>query len=104
MLLALEVGGTEVAMLGFRQRLLDTMGVPSPPAGTRQASGPLEPLSDRERTVLRLLRGTLTNPQIAAALEISPNTLKTHLRHIYAKLNAANRRGAVENARARRLL
>lgn len=104
MLLSIELGGAEVAMLGFRQRLLDAMGVPRPRPAGANPSDLAEPLSERELTVLRLLRGTLTNPQIAATLEISPNTLKTHLRHIYTKLDAGNRRAALDKAAALGLL
>jgi LuxR family maltose regulon positive regulatory protein len=99
LLLSLELSQAEVAMLGFRQRLLDAMGVPGRIIAPIASLGPVDGLSDRELTVLRLLRGTLSNPEIAATLDISPNTLKTHLRHIYGKLGADNRRLALDRAR-----
>jgi LuxR family maltose regulon positive regulatory protein len=82
---------------------------PHPPRLVRelfQASGnyaPLrqpfyEPLSQRERDVLRLLSGDLAGPDIATALVISLNTLRTHTKHIYAKLGVTNRRAAVRRA------
>ncbi len=57
-------------------------------------------LSGREMGVLRLLPTALSNTEIAAELYISNNTLKTHLRRIYRKLDASNRMTAVERARA----
>jgi LuxR family transcriptional regulator, maltose regulon positive regulatory protein len=52
-------------------------------------------LTEREVAVLRLLRGSLTLPEIAAELELSPDTIKTHTRVIYRKLGVHNRREAV---------
>jgi ATP/maltotriose-dependent transcriptional regulator MalT len=52
-------------------------------------------LTEREMAVLRLLRGSLTLPEIAAELELSPETIKTHTRVIYRKLGVHNRRDAV---------
>ncbi len=59
----------------------------------------LEPLSDRERAVLRYLPTMMTNSEIAAELFLSVNTVKTHLRSIYRKLGTTRRRDAVECAR-----
>ncbi len=58
----------------------------------------IEPLTDREREVLNLLPTRLTNAEMAAQLYVSVNTLKTHVRHIYVKLNADGRDEAVERA------
>lgn len=52
-------------------------------------------LTEREIAVLRLLRGSLTLPEIAAELELSPNTIKTHTRTMYRKLGVHNRRDAI---------
>src|SRR5262249_4037046 len=49
-------------------------------------TSPLEPLTEREVTVLRLLRGTLSLREIGQELHLSPNTIKTHTRVIYRKL------------------
>lgn len=58
-----------------------------------------EPLSEREEEVLRLLAAGLTNREIAAALFISPETVKKHTGSIYAKLDVGNRTAAVARSR-----
>ena len=65
---------------------------------------PLEPLSDSEIRVLRYLPTNLTAPEIAAELYVSTNTVKTHMRNLYAKLGTHRRPEAVERARALGLL
>jgi len=68
-------------------------GVPSSPE-----------LTDRERAVLRLLPGPLRREEIAAALDVSVNTAKTHLAALYAKLGVSTRSDAVARARQLGLL
>lgn len=58
----------------------------------------LEQLTPREREIAGLLLQGYTNKQIAAALDISENTMKTHSRRIYAKLNVANKRELMQLA------
>jgi LuxR family maltose regulon positive regulatory protein len=58
----------------------------------------LDPLSERELDVLRLLDSDLRGPDIARELSVSVNTVRTHIRHIYAKLGATTRREAVHTA------
>jgi LuxR family maltose regulon positive regulatory protein len=58
----------------------------------------LDPLSDRELEVLRLLDTPMSVPEIARELFVSPNTLRTHTRHIFTKLEVNNRRTAVHRA------
>ena len=72
-----------------------------PPAGPRP---PLEPLSDSEIRVLRYLPTNLTAPQIASELYVSHNTVRTHMRHLYAKLGTHRRAETVARARALGLL
>jgi LuxR family maltose regulon positive regulatory protein len=74
---------------------------PAPPAGP---SPPLEPLSDSEIRVLRYLPTNLSAPQIASELYVSHNTVRTHMRHLYAKLGTHRRFEAVERGRALGLL
>jgi LuxR family maltose regulon positive regulatory protein len=72
-------------------------------ARTRQ-EGLIEPLTDREFAILRLLPAPASLRQLAAELFIAPNTLKTHLRAIYRKLGAESREEAVIRARERGLI
>jgi LuxR family transcriptional regulator, maltose regulon positive regulatory protein len=68
---------------------------PAPPAG---------PLSPGELRVLRYLPTNLSRPQIAGELSVSLNTVSTHVRSIYAKLQVSDRSAAVQRARELRLL
>jgi LuxR family maltose regulon positive regulatory protein len=63
-----------------------------------QKSDMIEPLSERELEVLRLLRSELSGPEIAQQLIISLHTLRTHTNNIYNKLGVNNRRAAVRRA------
>jgi LuxR family maltose regulon positive regulatory protein len=63
-----------------------------------------EPLSRQELEVLRMLGAGYANAEIGRALFISPNTVKTHLRHVYEKLGVKTRSAAVSRAAALRLL
>jgi len=74
---------------------------PAPSAGPPP---PLEPLSDSEIRVLRYLPTNLSAPQIASELHVSHNTVRTHMRHLYAKLGTHRRFEAVERGRALGLL
>ncbi len=60
--------------------------------------GLIEPLSERELEVLRLLTTDLDGPAIARELVVSLNTLHTHTKNIYSKLGVNNRRAAVRRA------
>jgi LuxR family maltose regulon positive regulatory protein len=74
---------------------------PTPAAGPQP---PLGPLSDSEIRVLRYLPTNLSTPEIANELYVSPNTVKTHIRNLYAKLGTHRRAEAVAQARALGLL
>lgn len=58
----------------------------------------VEPLSDREVDVLRLLRTDLSGPEMADELAVSLNTLRTHTKNIFEKLGVNSRRAAVRRA------
>ncbi len=72
----------------------ESSGVPSPPA----QRGLVEPLSERELQVLRLLRTDLNGPDIARELTVSLNTIRSHTKSIYTKLGVNDRRAAVRRA------
>ncbi|PWR04810.1 helix-turn-helix transcriptional regulator, partial [Micromonospora acroterricola] len=72
---------------------------PAGPGGTLD-----EPLTERELTILRYLQSILSNVEIASELSLSVNTVKTHVRNIYRKLDATRRREAVRRARELRLI
>ncbi|MGH2863243.1 MAG: LuxR C-terminal-related transcriptional regulator, partial [Solirubrobacteraceae bacterium] len=75
------------------------------PAARPQDAQPLrEPLSESELRVLRYLPTNLPAPEIAAELFVSINTIRTHLRNIYAKLGVHTRAEAVKRARELGLL
>jgi len=77
------------------------------PDGRRQPSRNgrgADRLSERELAVLSYLPTMLTTAEIAAELYVSVNTVKTHLKSIYRKLDVARRRDAVHRARALHLL
>jgi LuxR family transcriptional regulator, maltose regulon positive regulatory protein len=71
----------------------------TPPAGPRLPRLPVEPLSDSEVRVLRYLPTNLTGPEIADELYVSSNTVKTHVRNLYAKLGTHHRAETVTRAR-----
>jgi LuxR family maltose regulon positive regulatory protein len=64
----------------------------------------VEPLSERELDVLRLLTTDLDGPAIARRLIVSVNTVRTHTKNIYAKLGVNSRRAAVRRAEELRIL
>jgi LuxR family maltose regulon positive regulatory protein len=59
----------------------------------------VEPLSEREQAILRYLPTMMSNQEIAGELFVSVNTVKTHLKAIYRKLDATGRREAVQRGR-----
>jgi LuxR family maltose regulon positive regulatory protein len=88
---------------GYAGRLLaalgDSLGAASPAAQVL-----VDPLTERETEVLRLVAGGLTNRQIGQELVIAVSTVKSHINHIYSKLEVKNRTQAVARARTLGLL
>ncbi len=87
----------------FVNQLLDFAGVPVPrqPAADQPL---IEPLSERELAVLRLIAAGLSNLEIAQELVIAAGTVKRHINHIYGKLGVQSRTQAIVKARELRLL
>jgi LuxR family maltose regulon positive regulatory protein len=93
----------------YSRRLLDIMTAGTPQAEPGGAGEPakepqpgvalIEPLSDRECEVLRLLSTALSVPEIAQQLSVAPSTVRTHVRVIYGKLGVHGRLEAIERAR-----
>jgi LuxR family maltose regulon positive regulatory protein len=81
---------------GYARRLL--AAVSKTEDGAPASQGMIEPLSERELDVLRLLGTDLGGPEIARELVVSLNTVRTHTKNIYAKLGVNNRRAAVRRA------
>jgi len=73
---------------------------PTPPA----MDALVEPLTERELEVLRLIAAGLSNSDIADELFIAVSTVKSHVNHIYGKLDVDNRVQAINRARALELL
>jgi LuxR family maltose regulon positive regulatory protein len=71
---------------------------------TASREAPGGALSERELEVVRLLGSELSGPEIARQLYVSANTLRTHTKHIYTKLEVSSRRAAVRRARERGLI
>ena len=61
-------------------------------------------ISDREYEVLTLLADGLSNKEIAARLFVSANTVKTHLAHLYDKLEVSRRQQAINKAKELRMI
>jgi len=84
-------------------RRLTPRGAPAEFVKNAQALGYLG-VSDREYEVLTLLADGLSNREIAERLFVSPNTVKTHLAHLYEKLAVSRRTQAISKAKELRLI
>jgi LuxR family transcriptional regulator, maltose regulon positive regulatory protein len=92
-------------VMGYSVRLLDGFGEKIfVDSGLSLPDELVEPLSERELEVLRLIADGLSNPEIAARLYLSVNTLRAHTTHIYQKLSVHSRVQAVNRAKHLRLL
>jgi LuxR family maltose regulon positive regulatory protein len=97
----LEVIAKRGRARGYARELLRAFRQPSNAMGQSRL---IEPLSERELEVLRLLRTDLDGPDIARQLVVSLNTMRTHTKNIYSKLGVSNRRAAVRRAEELQLL
>jgi LuxR family transcriptional regulator, maltose regulon positive regulatory protein len=79
--------------------LLSVLGGSSLPPRRSEPTMSPEPLSESELRVLRFLPSNLSAGEIAGELYVSTSTVKTHMRHIYEKLDAHRRTEAVDRAR-----
>jgi LuxR family transcriptional regulator, maltose regulon positive regulatory protein len=94
----------ETAHAALCTDILDILHGSEPAAKARSAPSHAEELSPSELRVLRYLPTNLSRPEIASELSVSLNTVNTHIRSIYAKLQARDRASAVQRARELRLL
>jgi len=85
-------------MSDYVQKLLNVFDKPTTPSTLSVNQSLIEPLSERELDVLRLLNTELTGPEIARQLIISLNTFRTHTKNIYSKLGVNSRRATVRRA------
>jgi LuxR family maltose regulon positive regulatory protein len=94
----------ETAHAALLTDVLDVVHGASLAASDQPPSPPTEELSPTELRVLRYLPTNLSRPEIASELSVSVHTVNTHVRNIYAKLQARDRSSAVQRARELRLL
>jgi LuxR family transcriptional regulator, maltose regulon positive regulatory protein len=94
----------ETAHAALVADILDVVHGASLPAKDQASSSQADELSPSELRVLGYLPTNLSRPEIAGELSVSVNTVNTHIRNIYAKLQARDRSSAVQRARELRLL
>lgn len=87
------------------ESVLGSRPAPAPAASPgRRAALPLEPLTDREIDMLRLLAQGLSNQEISTRSQIALSTAKWHLKNVFAKLDVSTRTGALARARELQLI
>jgi LuxR family maltose regulon positive regulatory protein len=92
----LRVAAKQGTTRNYARRLLAALSETGPDRPIGQDL--IDPLSERELDVLRLLGTELDGPAIARELMVSLNTVRTHTKNIYVKLAVSNRRAAVRRA------
>ena len=97
MALLLEAATKHGIPTNYVRHLLAAVGSAEDRTPVKQ--GLIEPLSERELEVLRLLATNLNGPEIARKLVVSLNTMRTHTKNIYSKLGVNDRRAAVHRAK-----
>ena len=76
----------------------ELLRAPAPKPKSAVTTSANESMSEREVEVLRLLATDMSGPEIARHLYVSVNTLRTHTKHIFTKLDVNTRRAAVRRA------
>jgi LuxR family transcriptional regulator, maltose regulon positive regulatory protein len=94
----------ETAHAALLTDIIDIIRGSSTGPGNEPRPAEIEQLSPSELRILRYLPTNLSRPEIARQLSVSVNTVNTHIRNIYAKLQAQDRSAAVQRARDMRLL
>ena len=96
-----QAEGQDYKVSSYVDKLLAAFAQPAsmqPSKNSNPKSAMVEPLSERELEVLKLLITELNGPEIARGLMVSLNTMRTHTKNIYSKLGVNNRRAAARRA------
>ena len=99
-----DADATNASSLAFIDQLLARLPQPQPTAQEGSPGASLTDLTPREIDVLMMLAAGVSYAEIAQRLMVSRNTVKTHLKHIYSKLDVGNRLQAINKARDFELL
>jgi LuxR family maltose regulon positive regulatory protein len=92
-------------LAALEESVRERPAAPVAPPGTPPPTGRrIEPLTERELEVLRLLRTALTTPEIASELGVAPSTVRTFVKNLYGKLGVHRRLEAIDRAKELGLL
>jgi LuxR family maltose regulon positive regulatory protein len=89
---------TSLRLLTYTDKLLAAF-TPAATGAAQQPGTAIEPLSERELEILRLISKGLSNQEIAEILVIAVSTVKSHINHLYGKLGTQRRTQAITIAR-----
>jgi DNA-binding NarL/FixJ family response regulator len=95
-----HAGGSPLSPSIARHLLKRFAPAPNPSESRSGKTAPVETLTPREAEILQLIAAGHSIAETAAALELSPHTVSTHVKHIYGKLAVSSRVQAVNRARA----